>query len=229
MPAQNPQQRPIRSFVRRQGRITPSQKLALKQHFSRFGLKVTNQLINLNKVFGRNADIVLEIGFGMGKSLLEMAKAHPDKDYIGIEVYLPGVGALLSLMVKEKVDNIRIYKDDAVLVLNECIKDESLSEINIFFPDPWQKKRHHKRRLIQSSFVELIYHKLKRRGRVHLATDWQNYAQQMMVVMSATQDFRNLAGEGCFVANQNVRFITKFEKHAEDLGHGVWDLAFIKK
>lgn len=228
MPIQNPQKRQIRSFVRRQGRMTPAQKQGLDRYWSRFGLKISEEPIDFNDIFGQKSEVVLEIGFGMGDSLLAMAKANPEKVYIGIEVHSPGVGALLSMMEKEEVSNVRIYQEDAVAVLNQSIKDGSLAEINIFFPDPWPKKRHHKRRLIQPPFVELLNRKLKTGGQLHFATDWEDYAHQMMAVMSAAKGFKNSAGEGEFVKNQNVRLPTKFEKRGERLGHGVWDLIFIK-
>lgn len=229
MPLSNPHQQPIRSFVRRQGRMTPAQQLALAQHWSRFGINITDQLIDFNALFGRNVDLTLEIGFGMGDSLLAMAKAHPHKDYIGIEVHTPGVGALLSLLAKEALDNIRIYRHDAINILNQCIADNSLSEVNIFFPDPWPKKRHQKRRLIQPAVIALIHRKLKAEGRIHLATDWESYAHQMMAVMSTARGFYNTAAEGQFIENQTVRPMTKFEKRGRRLGHRVWDLIFIKK
>jgi len=229
MPSHNLQNRLIRSFVRRQGRMTAAQKQALGLYWSRFGLKLSEKPIDLKEVFRRESKIVLEIGFGMGDSLLAMAKANPDKDYIGIEVHLPGVGALLSEMAKEEVENIRIFQDDAVFVLRQSIEDHSLDEINIFFPDPWPKQRHHKRRLIQSHFVELLYRKLKQGGQLHLATDWEDYALQMMAVMSAAKGFKNKLGEGQFIENDSLRPNTKFEKRGNRLGHCIWDLIFIKQ
>ena len=171
---------------------------------------------------------MLEIGFGMGQSLVAMAAAAPEKNFIGVEVHLPGVGRLLHSMEDEGVDNIRVYCHDAVEILNDCIDDASLDTVQIFFPDPWHKKRHHKRRLIQPDFVDLLCRKLKPGGVLHLATDWENYAEQMMEVLSANTQLRNQAGEGEFAPRPDHRPLTKFERRGERLGHGVWDLLFKK-
>jgi len=162
----------------------------------------------------------------MGGSLLEMAKFEPEKNFIGIEVHLPGVGALLKGMSDEGVDNIRIYHNDANQVIDQCIPDGSLERVQLFFPDPWHKKRHHKRRLVQPEFVERIRKKLRVGGLFHMATDWENYAEHMMEVMSAAPGYENVAGIGQYSPRPDTRPVTKFEKRGERLGHGVWDLIF---
>ena len=218
--------KPIRSFIRRERRLTIDQKKAFDEYWAKVGLTVSDGWLDVEKIFGRVSEVVLEIGFGMGDSLLAMAKAHPEKNFIGVEVHRRGVAALLSLMGQVGISNIRVYQEDAISVLNECIKDDSLSGTNIFFPDPWPKKRHHKRRLIQPAFIALIHQKLKLGGQLHLATDWEDYAIQMMRVLSTTKGFQNVAGEGKFVKNQYLRPVTKFEKRGEQLGHVIWDLVF---
>lgn len=220
--------RTIRSFVLRTGRMTAGQERALDEHWPRKGLLRENGLLNYVDVFGRSAPIVLEIGFGMGASLVTMAKAAPEKDFIGIEVHRPGVGRLLHAMAEQGVDNIRAYCDDAVEVLQQCIADDSLSCVQIFFPDPWHKKKHNKRRLIQPEFVQLLRKKLQRGGVLHLATDWQDYAEHMLEVMNAAEGFKNQGGDG-YAPRPDTRPLTKFEARGERLGHGVWDILFAKE
>lgn len=220
--------RRIRSFVLRTGRMTEGQKRAYDLHWPSKGLELKNGAIVLPEVFGRDAPVVLEIGFGMGDSLAQMAAAEPDKDFIGVEVHSPGVGRLMHLIDESGIENLRAYCDDAVEVLEQCIADNSLSRVQIYFPDPWHKKRHHKRRLVQPEFVQLLRRKLKPGGVIHLATDWENYAEHMMLVMSGAEGFRNTQGEGVFAPRPDYRPVTKFEKRGERLGHGVWDLLFEK-
>ena len=220
--------RRIRSFVLRTGRMTEGQKRAYDLHWPSKGLELKNDAIVLPEVFGRDAPVVLEIGFGMGDSLAQMAAAEPDKDFIGVEVHSPGVGRLMHLIDESGIENLRAYCDDAVEVLEQCIADNSLSRVQIYFPDPWHKKRHQKRRLVQPEFVQLLRRKLKPGGVIHLATDWENYAEHMMLVMSGAEGFRNTQGEGAFAPRPDYRPVTKFEKRGERLGHGVWDLLFEK-
>jgi len=219
--------RSIRSFVLRTGRMTPAQQRALDEHWLRKGLERERGRLDFEQVFGRRAPVVLEIGFGMGQSLVAMAKAAPDKDFIGIEVHRPGVGKLLHTMAEEGVENIRAYCDDAVQVLEQCIADDSLAGVQIFFPDPWHKKKHHKRRLIQAEFLQLLRRKLAPGGVLHVATDWQDYAEHILDVLSRAEGFSNLAGEG-YSPRPEHRPKTKFEMRGERLGHGVWDLLFEK-
>lgn len=221
-------QRRIRSFVLRTGRMTAGQKQAYEQNWPSRGLALQDGLLDSEAVFGRRAPLVLEIGFGMGGSLLEMAKASPAEDFIGIEVHVPGVGRLLGGMQQQGVNNIRLYCDDAVEVLQHCIADHSLARIQIYFPDPWHKKKHHKRRLIQAGFVQVLRQKLQIGGILHLATDWQDYAEHMLEVMTAASGFTNLAADQGYSPRPEYRPITKFEQRGERLGHGVWDLLFEK-
>lgn len=217
--------RTVKSFVIRAGRMTEGQKQAVADQWPRFGLDVAAGLLDQQAVFGRRAPLVFEIGFGMGGSLAEMAAAHPDRDYIGVEVHRPGVGNLLKLAEVAALTNLRVYQADAKDVLQHCIADASLATVQIFFPDPWHKKRHHKRRLIQPEFVQELRGKLAVGGVLHLATDWEPYAQQMMEVLSAAPGFRNRFGTGAW-ATEHDRPSTKFEQRGERLGHGVWDLMF---
>lgn len=219
--------RRIRSFVLRTGRMTPGQERALEVHWPTKGLLRENGLLNTAEVFGRTAPVVLEIGFGMGQSLVQMAQRAPDKNFIGIEVHRPGVGKLMHSMEEMQVENIRIYCDDAVEVLRECIADASLAGVQIFFPDPWHKKKHNKRRLIQPEFVQLLRAKLETGGVLHIATDWQDYAEQILEVMNAAPGFKNQHGEG-YAPRPDYRPKTKFEQRGERLGHDVWDMLFEK-
>lgn len=221
----NPAHRRIRSFVLRAGRMTPAQQSGLELHWSHKGLLREHGVLNIENAFGRQAPTVLEIGFGMGTSLLQMAQAAPEKNFIGIEVHRPGVGKLLHDMADADVENIRVYCDDAVEVLRHCIADASLAAVQIFFPDPWHKKKHHKRRLIQPEFVQLLHTKLQRGGTLHIATDWQNYAEHILTVMQALPNFCNQASEG-YAVRPDYRPKTKFEQRGERLGHGVWDIIF---
>ncbi|MBR9908595.1 MAG: tRNA (guanosine(46)-N7)-methyltransferase TrmB [Gammaproteobacteria bacterium] len=218
--------RKIRSFVKREGRLTKGQAAALERTWSRMGLTHEQGLLDLNTVFGRQAPTVLEIGFGMGKSLVAMAEAAPDKNFIGIEVHRPGVGACLMDAEEANLTNLRVYEHDAVEVLRDCIADNSLATVQVFFPDPWHKKRHHKRRLIQPEFVEALRKKLAIGGVLHLATDWENYAEHMLEVMSTASNWRNLAADNTYIPRPQERPLTKFEQRGERLGHGVWDLKF---
>lgn len=218
--------RGVRSFVLRQGRMTEGQKKAFERGWSRYGLSREDGVIDPRQVFGREAPLNLEIGFGMGKSLAEMAEAAPDQDFIGVEVHLPGVGALLKEIEQRGLQNIRIYNIDANDVIDLCLPDACLDRVMVFFPDPWPKKKHHKRRLIQPEFVQRIRPKLRIGGILHLATDWENYAEHMMEVMTLAEGFVNTQGPGRFAPRPDDRPVTKFEQRGERLGHGVWDLLF---
>jgi tRNA (guanine-N7-)-methyltransferase len=224
-----PHKRTIRSFVRREGRMTTGQKKAFDTLWSQFGLDTTKPLTNIHQVFAQPGPVILEIGFGMGDSLAQQAATQPQYNYIGIEVHRPGVGHLLSLVDKQQLKNIRIYCADAVEVLRHCIPDASLDGVQIFFPDPWPKKRHHKRRLIQIPIVNLIAAKLAAGGKLHLATDWENYAEHMLEVLNSCPTLSNTSANGLFVERPASRPLTKFETRGRRLGHGVWDLVFRKK
>ena len=220
--------RTVRSFVKRAGRTTEGQQKALEDVWPVMGLEVKNGPVVFSEVFGRDAPVVLEIGFGMGDSLLEMASHEPEKNYIGIEVHTPGVGRLLSNANDEGLTNIRIYAEDAIEVMAQCIPDNSLDVLQLFFPDPWHKKRHHKRRIVQPDFAQNLRKKLKVGGYFHMATDWENYAEHMMEVMSAAEGYTNKMGEGQYSPQPEWRPVTKFQKRGERLGHGMWDLMFEK-
>lgn len=222
-------QRRLRSFVRRQGRMTEGQNRALETLWNDYGLQVCDGIIDYSQVFGNHAPVILEIGFGDGVSLLQMAQLAPDKNFIGIEVHRPGVGKLINDSNASQVNNIRVYSEDAIDVLNLCIADNSLEGVQLFFPDPWHKKRHHKRRIVQPEFAEKIRKKLKVGGYFHMATDWENYAEHMMDVLSVAPGYENQAGERCYSEKPHYRPSTKFERRGERLGHGVWDLVFLKK
>ena len=221
--------RPIRSFVRREGRLTKGQQRALTDLWEKFGINNEPSLLDLKKIFGRNVPKVLEIGFGNGASLVQMAARHLEHDYLGIEVHRPGVGALLLMVEEQNLSNVRVICDDAVEVLKHRLEDASLDRVQLFFPDPWHKKRHHKRRIVQPDFVSLIAQKLKPGGLFHLATDWEDYAFHMVEVMKNSLDFTNTASDGDFVKRPDYRPLTKFEQRGQRLGHGVWDLIHQKK
>lgn len=217
--------RRIRSFVRREGRLTPSQQRALDELLPRYGL-APDAPLDLEAVFGRNAPCTLEIGFGNGDSLAAMAAATPEQDFIGIEVHRPGVGHLLRLIAERELTNVRVICADAVEVLRTAIPDAGLARVLLFFPDPWPKKKHHKRRILQPDFVALVARKLAPGGIFHLATDWEDYARQMLEVMEASPDFGNQAGPGRFAERPADRPLTRFEQRGQRLGHGVWDLLY---
>ncbi|MEN9879942.1 MAG: tRNA ((7)-)-methyltransferase [Pseudomonadota bacterium] len=219
--------RRIRSFVRREGRLTEGQSSAIETGWPRWGVDFAPVMVDWDAIFGRAAPRYLEIGFGMGGATAEIARNHPANDYLGIEVHRPGVGNLLKLIAQDGLTNLRIMTHDAVDVVNEMIALESLDGILIFFPDPWHKKRHHKRRLIQPGFVRILAARLKQGGTIHCATDWENYAEQMLEVLSAEPTLENTASG--YAERPAYRPLTKFESRGLKLGHGVWDLVFRKR
>ena len=223
-----PGHRAVRSFVLRQGRFTEAQQRAFDALWPRFGLDYAGQPRDFDAVFGRRARRVLEIGFGNGEALRFAARHDPTRDYIGIEVHAPGVGRLLNALAEDDSDHVRLYHHDAVEVLEREIADGSLDEVRIYFPDPWHKKRHNKRRLVQPAFAALLVRKLAADGRLHLATDWQDYAEQMWDVLDATAGLRNRAGARGHVPRPEWRPQTHFETRGQKLGHGVWDLLYDK-
>ena len=220
--------KPIRSYVVRAGRMTGAQRQAFDSGWERYGLQLADGEIDLPQVFGRSATSVLEIGFGMGDSLLQMAIDQPNTDFIGIEVHPPGVGSLINAAGARDLDNLRLYLADATDVLRECIPDQSLDRLQLYFPDPWHKKKHNKRRIVQPDFLQLIRRKLKVGGHLHMATDWQPYAEQMLELVDIAEGFSNIAGIGNYAPRPDYRPLTKFEKRGERLGHGVWDLLAAK-
>ena len=220
--------RQIRSFVRREGRLTPGQARALAELWPRYGIEASEAALDFSAVYGRTAPVILEIGFGNGEALIESATRHPENDYLGIEVHRPGVGRLLRRLHETGLANVRVMRVDAQDVLARNIPDDALAAVHLYFPDPWPKKRHHKRRLVQAEFVALVARKLQRGGRFRLATDWQDYAAHMLAVLSQEKLLENLAGSG-YAPRPDERPETKFERRGKALGHGVWDLAFGKR
>lgn len=221
--------RSIRSFVLRQGRTTNAQKRAFTDHWPRFGLDFTGTPRDFDVEFGRVAPRVLEIGFGNGEQLEFAASQEPQRDFIGIEVHGPGVGRLLNTLAAANLGNVRVYQHDAVEVLRDEVADASLDEVRIYFPDPWHKKRHHKRRLVQPALVSLLCDKLRAGGRLHLATDWENYAEQMFDVLEAEPRLVNVAGARASLPRPPWRRQTHFEARGLKLGHGVRDLVYGKR
>lgn len=218
--------RTIRSFVKREGRLTSGQQHALDVLWPEYGIDYSSTPVNLEKLFGNNAPVIMEIGFGNGDSLFQMAQNNSDKNYIGIEVHRPGVGHLLQLIEKNEIKNIRISNHDAVEVIEHQIPDNSLDRAQLFFPDPWHKKKHHKRRIVQDKFVNLLATKIKSGGIFHLATDWEHYAEHMLEVLSRNEYFQNLSPDNTYIPRPEDRPVTKFEKRGHRLGHGIWDLHF---
>ena len=221
--------REIKSFVLRQGRLTVAQQNALENHWQDYGIDFSRQLLDFKTLFDNDHDVILEIGFGNGESLLQQAINQPQYNFIGIEVHGPGVGHLIHEAHAQKVENIKVIRHDAVEVLEQQITDNSIKQLQLFFPDPWHKKRHHKRRIIKPAFIQLVQQKLKPGGFFHMATDWQHYAEQMLEEMDATELFRNISGKGNYSKTQGARCETKFERRGIRLGHGVWDLIYEKR
>ncbi len=221
--------RPIRSYVRREGRMTEAQRRALAELLPRYGIAADGEgPLDFEAIFARCAPVALEIGFGAGEALAAMARAHPERDFLGIEVHRPGVGRLLRRLAEENLDNVRVMIADAKEVLAARIPDASLAAVYLFFPDPWPKKRHHKRRLVQPDFAALLSRRLAPGGLIYAATDWEDYAVQMLSVFSRTPGLENAAGAGRFAERPRERPLTRFERRGQALGHRVYDLLFRK-
>lgn len=220
--------RQIRSFVRRTGRITRGQSQALESLWPLYGIERPAETLDLDALFGRKADRILEIGFGDGKVLSQLAATHSDNDYLGIEVHGPGVGALLLAIDKGQLSNVRIIHDDAADVLTSWLGPDCINRVNLYFPDPWPKKRHHKRRIVQTGFLEQLARVLVPHGILHTATDWQPYAEHMLEVANASPRFDNTSEFNSFVPRPKDRPETKFERRGVGLGHGVWDLIYTR-
>lgn len=224
-----PQRRTIRSFVLRQGRLTKGQQRAYELFWPTLGIDYNGEPLDLPTLFGNDNPVHLEIGFGNGESLAEMARNNPDRNYIGIEVHSPGVGHLLMKLEEYGCSNVRVCQHDAIEVLENMIPAHSLQGVYLFFPDPWHKKRHHKRRIVQASFLALLAKRLRPGGFFHAATDWENYAEHMLEVLNAaTETFENTANKD-FVERPDERPLTKFEQRGLRLGHGVWDLIYCRR
>lgn len=222
--------RGIKSYVLRAGRMTVAQTRGLEEVWPRLGVTLADGPQDLDALFSRSAPRVVEVGFGMGASLIAQAEMHPERDFIGIEVHAPGVGKLLDEADKRGLGNLRVYREDALRVLEECLPAQSIDTLQLFFPDPWPKKKHHKRRIVQSAFVELIRTRLKIGGILHMATDWQAYAEHMAEIMTDAPGYRNTATADTapYVPRPDFRPLTKFEQRGERLGHGVWDLIYAR-
>ncbi len=221
--------RSVRSFVIRAGRTTDAQRRALVELWPRFGVDFAPRSINFDTLYGRQAPRVVEVGFGNGEHLVALAEAHPDRDYLGIEVHPPGVGRLLLALAESGLENVRVSSHDAVEVLDAQVPAASLDEVHILFPDPWPKKRHHKRRLIQPAFARCLADRLRRAGKLRLATDWEPYAHHMLEVLNACELLENLAPSGTFAGESSDRRPTHFEQRGKRLGHQVWELAFARR
>jgi tRNA (guanine-N7-)-methyltransferase len=222
----NKQHRPIRSFVRREGRITAGQQRALDQQLPLLGVSLGDGSLDFKSLFGNANPVVCEIGFGNGQSLADMAEATPDTNFLGIEVYQPGVGSLLVQVHKRALNNVRVSLDDAVKVFEEQMLSGSLTRVQIFFPDPWHKKRHNKRRLINSSFLDTLSRVLASKGQLHIATDWEPYADEVLELLTSHSSFENTAK--AYVARPERRPLTKYEARGERLGHRVRDILFVR-
>jgi tRNA (guanine-N7-)-methyltransferase len=222
-----PRHRPVRSFVLRQGRMSPAQQRALDELLPRYGVRYEASLVDLDRVFGRRAPRVLEIGCGMGETTAAIAVARPDEDFLGVEVHAPGVGSLLRRIEAAGLSNLRVIRHDAVDVVAHMIGAGSLAGVHVFFPDPWPKKRHHKRRLLQPGFVHVLAERLQPGGYLHVATDWEDYALQVLATLEAEALLANTATG--FAARPAYRPLTKFEARGMKLGHGVWDLVFRRR
>lgn len=224
-----PAGRRVRSFVRREGRLTAGQQRALEQLWPRYGLDFAFVPIVPEETFGRRAPLTLEIGFGNGETLTALAANHPERDFIGIEVHRPGVGRLLNALAAGGLGNVRLISHDAVEVIEMMLPEAGFDQVLIYFPDPWPKKRHHKRRLVQAGFVATLARIIRAGGRLDLATDWQDYADEMMATLEAAPGFVNVAGAGRYAARPDYRPVTRFERRGENLGHVVRDLIFERR
>jgi len=220
------QPRTIRSFVTRSGRITEAQQRALAQLWPKYGIEFATGPLAARALYGRDAPRTLEIGFGNGENLAALAQAHPERDFLGVEVHRPGIGRLLLALESRQLANVRVICHDAVEVLAQQIAPQWLQEMLIFFPDPWPKKRHHKRRLVQRDFAQLAAERLAVGGVLRVATDWQPYALEMLATLGGVAQLQNLAADDAFVARPAERQPTRFERRGARLGHAVWDLAF---
>lgn len=221
--------RPVRSFVRREGRATAAQKQALQTLWPKYGFAHSGQRLDQAALFGRTAPLVLEIGYGDGEALIAAAQHQPGIDYIGAEVYSPGIGHCLLRIEEQQLRNVRLCREDAVELLKSGIADASLTEIRLFFPDPWPKKKHHKRRIINESFIALISRKLTPGGRIHFATDWAPYAEWALAHFEAAPQLENVAGEGCYITRPASRIETRFERRGKRLGQASRDLIYRRK
>ena len=221
-----PSHNTIRSFVTRPGRLTKGQSRALDNHWIDYGINISNQSLCLEQIFGRSAPLTLEIGSGMGEVILDLASNNPENNHLCVEVHTPGVGSLIRQASLAGIVNLRVIKHDVVDCLENLITDKSLDRVYVFFPDPWPKKRHHKRRLLQANFLDLLKPKLKKNGCLFLATDWEDLAEHMIAVCDADSDLINLAGKNNYAPRPIWRVMSKFELRGKRLGHPIWDLVY---
>ena len=222
--------RKVRSFVLRTGRLSDYQRDMMNNNWANLGLDYQNSPFDFQAIFGNNNPVVLEIGFGMGRSLVEMAEQNPDRNYIGIEVHTPGVGACIAYALEKGVKNLRVICHDATEILRDSVADGTLGGLQLYFPDPWQKAKHHKRRIVQPEFITRVLTKLRSNGFIHFATDWENYAEHMLEVLRQFEnELENTSATNDFIPRPGFRPLTKFEERGYRLGHGVWDLYFLKK
>ena len=224
-----PRHRPIRSYVLRQGRLTEAQTRAFETLWPRYGLTLDDVPLDFGELFGNAHPVTLEIGFGNGETLAQLAQRHPERNFLGVEVHRPGVGHLMIKLAAQESSNTRILQSDAMALLRQHLPAACLASVLLYFPDPWQKRRHHKRRIVCPEFLDLIHRALIPGGVLHMATDWEDYAQHMMRVLSAHEGFTNQAGSGHFSPRPDSRPLTKFEQRGQRLGHRVWDLLFERK
>ena len=229
MSADPPFHRPIRSYVLREGRLTAGQERAFAELWPRFGVECTGVPLDLPALFGNDRPVWLEIGFGNGDALATLAERHPDRNYLGIEVHRPGVGHLLLRLEARALANVRLLRHDAVELLRSALPPASLAGAYLFFPDPWHKRRHHKRRIVQPELVDLLARVMRPGGLFHAATDWEDYGRHMLAVLEASPAFENAAGPGRFAPRPEERPLTRFEQRGQRLGHGVWDLVFRRR
>ena len=223
------QRREVKSFVLRLGKITQGQQNAIDNYYPQYGIYAGLGLLDLNQIFARNTPKVIEIGFGMGDATWQIAKNNPNIDYLGFEVHSPGVGSLLMKIKEHEIDNLRIIQGDAKAILTNNIQNNSINGVNVFFPDPWHKKKHNKRRLLQNDFIDMLIKKLQIDGYIHIATDWEDYAIQVLALMNSKVELINQSADNRYIVRPESRPITKFEQRGINLGHKVFDLYFIKR
>lgn len=221
------QLKPIRSFVRRYRNLSVNKQKIFDEMWLKYGLEVTDKQISSQKTFGNNAPLILEIGFGNGETIFSLAQQYPAKNFIGIEIHKPGITHLFNLLKKQPLNNIKIYNEDALIIFQQCVQEQAVDKILILFPDPWQKRRHHKRRLIQPQFIDLVYSKLKPNGILHIATDWEDYANHIISIFQTNSNFIRQDPAKLSLTFPERPILTKFEERGKKLGHKIVELLFV--